>query len=136
MQLSPTVSFNGQCKEAFTFYQKCLGGRIQVMMTWGESPMADQVPPEWRDKIIHTSLIVGETSLLGSDAPPGSYEKPRGFSVAIHIDNPADAERVFKALSEGGTIQMPLEQTFWATRFGMVVDRFDIPWMVNCANAS
>jgi PhnB protein len=136
MQLSTSVSFNGQCKEAFTFYAKCLGGKIQVMMTWGESPMSDHVKPEWHDKIIHTNLVVGQTSIMGSDAPPEMYEKAGGFSVAIHTEDPAEAERVFNALSEGGTIQMPLQQTFWATRFGMTVDRFGIPWMVNCGNAS
>lgn len=134
MQLSPCLTFNGKCKEAFTFYEQCLGGHTQVMMTWGESPMADHVPPEWRDKIIHTSLIVGETSLLGSDAPPDRFEEPRGFSVAISLDDPAEAERIFNALAENGTIQMPLQQTFWAARFGMVVDRFGTPWMVNAGN--
>ena len=136
MQLSPTLSFDGNCREAFTLYEKVLKGRTQVMMTWGQSPMADQVQADWRDKIMHTSLIVGDTSLLGSDAPPGSYQQPKGFSVAIHVEDPAEAERVFKELSENGTIQMPLQQTFWATRFGMLVDRFGIPWLVNCGNAS
>ena len=133
MQLSTNLTFNGQCEAAFKFYEKCLGGKIQVMMTWGDSPMADHVSSEMRDKIIHTSLIVGESSLLGADAPPESYKEPRGFAVTIAVDDPAEAERLFNALAENGTIQMPLEETFWASRFGMVIDRFGIPWMINCA---
>ena len=105
------------------------------MMTWGESPMADQVPSEWRDKIVHASLIVGETSLLASDAPPAQYEAPKGISVTIHIKDVAEAERVFKALAENGTVQMPFEQTFWSAGFGMCVDRFGIPWMINTERA-
>jgi PhnB protein len=136
MQLSSALNFNGQCEEAFKFYKQCLGGNIQTMMTWGESPMADQVPAELRDKIIHAALTVGDSLLIGSDAPTDRYETPRGFSVAIQIDDVADAERVFGALSEKGNVTMPLQQTFWATRFGMLVDRFGIPWMVNCGNAS
>ena len=136
MQLNPILSFNGQCKEAFEFYQQCLAGNIQTMMTWGESPMADQVSSEMRDKIIHATLTVGDSALMGSDSPPDRYEEPRGFSVAIQINEPADAERIFRTLSENGTVTMPLEQTFWAARFGMVVDRFGIPWMVNCGKAA
>ena len=136
MQLNPHLSFNGQCQKAFKFYQQCLGGNIQTMMTHGDSPMADQVPSEWRDKILHATLIVGETALMGADVPPDSYKEPRGFSITIQINDPADAERIFGALSEGGTVTMPLQETFWAARFGMVVDRFGIPWMVNCGQAA
>jgi PhnB protein len=135
MQLNPHLTFNGQCEEAFKFYQQCLGGNIQTMMTYGDSPMADQVPSEWRDKIIHATLIVGETALMGGDAPRDRYEEPRGFSVTIQINDPAEAERIFRALSENGTVTLQLQQTFWAARFGMVVDRFGIPWMVNCGQA-
>jgi len=135
MQLSPMVNFNGQCEEAFKFYEQCFGSRIQTMMTWGDSPMADQVSTEWRDKIVHATLIVGETSLLGNDAPPDSYEAPKGISVTIHIKDVSEAERVFKALAENGTVQMPFEQTFWSAGFGMCVDRFGIPWMINTEQA-
>jgi PhnB protein len=136
MQLNPYLSFNGQCAEAFEFYQQCLGGNIQTMMTHSGSPMADQVPSEWRDKILHATLIVGESTLMGADVPPDSYKEPRGFSITIHINDPADAERIFGALSEGGKVTMQLQETFWAARFGMVVDRFGIPWMVNCGQAT
>lgn len=136
MQLNPILTFNGRCKEAFKFYEQCFGGKIQTMMTWGESPMAENVPSEFRDKIIHTTLIVGETTLMGGDSPADRYEKPGGFSIAINIDDPAEAERIFKALAENGTVTMPLQKTFWATLWGMAVDRFGIPWMVNCGEAS
>jgi PhnB protein len=132
MQLNPYLSFQGQCEAAFRFYQQCLGGNIQTMMSWGDSPMADQVPPEWRDKIIHATLVVGETALLGADAPPDRYEKPGGFSVTIQIDDPAEADRIFHSLAENGIVQMPIQKTFWAALFGMCIDRFGIPWMVNC----
>ncbi|MGI9064797.1 MAG: VOC family protein [Pyrinomonadaceae bacterium] len=136
MQLSPHLIFGGECEAAFKFYERCLGGNIQAMMTWGDSPMADQVPSEWRHKIIHATLIVGETALGGGDAPPDSYEKPGGFSVTIQLEDPAEGERIFNELAENGTIQMPFQQTFWAAGFGMCVDRFGIPWMVNCGQAA
>jgi PhnB protein len=135
MQLSPStyLNFNGQCAAAFQFYEQCLGGKMQMMMTYGESPMAEQVAPDWRDKIMHVTLAVGGGLLMGCDAPPEHYEKPQGFFVHIGIDNPAGAERVFQALSENGTVRMPLQQTFWAARFGMLIDRFGTPWMINCS---
>jgi PhnB protein len=136
MRLNPHLSFDGRCEEAFKFYEQCLGGKIQTMMTYGDSPMTDRVPSEWRDKIIHATLIVGETALMGADVAPGHYKEPRGFSVTIQIKDPGDAERIFHALAESGTVTMPLQQTFWAVRFGMVVDRFGIPWMVNCGQAA
>jgi PhnB protein len=136
MQLNPVLTFNGQCEAAFKFYEQCLGGKIQTMMTWGESPMAHNMPTELRDKIMHVSLIVGQAALLGSDTPPDRYAEPRGFSVAIQIDDTADAERIFRSLAESGQVTMPLEKTFWAERFGMVVDRFGIPWMVNCGQTT
>jgi PhnB protein len=136
MQLNPNLNFNGQCEAAFKFYEQCLGGKIQTMMTWGDSPMAAQVPSEWRDRIIHTTLIVGEGALLGCDAPPDRYEAPRGFSVTIQVKDAAEGERIFQALAENGTVQMPFQKTFWSAGFGMCVDRFDIPWMVNCEQAA
>jgi PhnB protein len=132
MQLNPHLTFNGDCEAAFKFYQACLGGSIQTMMTWGDSPMADQVPAEMRDKIIHATLIVGDSALMGGDSPSDRYEKPTGFSITLQMSDPSDAERVFRALAEEGTVTMPIQQTFWTVRFGMLIDRFGIPWMVNC----
>jgi len=132
MQLNLHLSFNGQCEEAFKFYQQCLGGHIQIMMTHGDSPMADQVPPEWREKILHATLIVGGTALMGADVPPDGYQKPTGFAVTIQTNDEDEADRIFRSLSDSGTVTMPLQRTFWASRFGMAVDRFGIPWMINC----
>jgi len=136
MQLNPILAFNGQCEAAFKFYERCLGGKITFMLTHGESPMADQVAPEWRNKIMHATMTVGDRILMGGDRPPESYEEPRGISLSISITDPADAERIFDALAEKGTVQMPLQETFWAARFGMLVDQFGIPWMINCEQAA
>lgn len=136
MQLNPYLNFNGQCETAFKFYEQCLGGKIEATMTYGESPMAEQTPPQWRNKIMHASLVVGDKVLMGADSPPDRYEEPKGLSVLLGIDDPAEAERVFHALAENGTVQMPIQETFWAARFGMVVDRFGIPWMINCDRAA
>jgi PhnB protein len=132
MQLSPYLAFDGQCEAAFKCYEECLGGKIVMMMRYGESPMADQTPPDWREKVLHVTLAVNDQVLSGADAPPGRYQKPQGFSVTLSLGDPAEAERIFKTLAEKGTVQMPIQETFWALRFGMVVDRFGTPWMINC----
>ena len=132
MQITPYLTFNGNCAEAFRFYAESLGGTIEMMMSHGESPIAAQVPKEWHSAIMHARLKVGDAVLMASDAPPEQGQTPEGFSVSLGVDTPAEAERIFEALAEGGTVRMPLQQTFWAARFGMVVDRFGIPWMVNC----
>jgi len=136
MQISPYLNFDGQCAEAFRTYERVLGGKITFMQTHGESPMADQVGPEWKDAVMHTTLEVGDQVIMGSDAPPPHFEKPQGFSVSIVLGDPAEAERIFAGLSEGGQIRMPMQKTFWAERFGMCVDRFGIPWIVNCDQSS
>ncbi|MBE9094114.1 VOC family protein [Tychonema sp. LEGE 07203] len=136
MQLNPYLFFNGNCETAFKFYEQCFGGKIVEMMTHGEAPIEEQGAPEWRDKILHACLLVGERELMGSDCPPKFFEETKGFSVQIAIDDPTEAERIFHALAENGTVKMPFGQTFWAFRFGMLVDRFGIPWMVNCEKAA
>ncbi len=136
MKLNPYLSFNDECEAAFKFYEQCLGGKIDAMMTYGESPMAEQTPPEKLDKIMHASLMVGDTVLMGSDAPPQFFEKPQGFSVSLIFDDVVEAERIFNALAENGTVQMPIQETFWAARFGMLIDRFGTPWMINCDRAA
>jgi len=132
MALNPYLTFDGQCEAAFQFYERCLGGKIVTMMNHEDSPIAGQVPADWGKRIMHARLTVGDSVLMGSDSPPEHYEEPKGFSVALQLKQPAEAERVFQALAEGGTVLMPIQQTFWATRFGMLVDRFAIPWMINC----
>lgn len=133
MQINPYLSFNGQCEAAFKFYEKCLNGKVIFKMTNGESPMAEQAGPDQKDKIMHITMQVGDRVLQGADAPPQYYSKPEGFSVCLDIKEPAEAERVFNALAEKADIKMPIQETFWAQRFGMLVDQFSIPWMVNCS---
>jgi PhnB protein len=131
MKLHPYLSFNGECQAAFKFYEQCFGGKIEMMMTYGNSPMAAQTPPDLLDKIMHVTLNVGDMVLMGADVY-NSYEKPQGFSVSLVLDDPAEAERIFNALAENGTVKMPIQETFWAKRFGMAIDRFGTPWMINC----
>ena len=131
MKLNPYLAFDGRCREAFEFYEKVLGGQISFIQTMGESPMAASTPPEAHDRAMHVTLHVGDQVLQGSDAPPGQFTKPAGFCVAIHYDEAADGERVFNALATGGKVQMPFQATFWAKGFGMLIDQFDTPWIVN-----
>jgi PhnB protein len=132
MQLNPYLMFNGNCEAAFKFYEHCFGGKIVTLMSHKEAPSSEHVPAEWHDKIMHVCLDLGNRILMGSDNPPGYFEPPQGFCVQIRIDDPTEAERIFYALAENVTVKMPFEQTFWAFRFGMLVDQFGIPWMVNC----
>ena len=136
MQMNPYLTFSGQCEAAFKFYAEVLGGEIVAMMPHEGTPMADHVPPAWRSKIIHAPMIVGDKVLMGSDTPPDRFEKMQGFSVTLGIDDPAEAERVFHALAENGTVRMPIGETFWAVRFGMLIDQFGTPWMVNCEKST
>jgi PhnB protein len=132
MQIHPYLTFDGQCEEAFRFYEKCLSGTITMMMKVGESPLAGQTPAAMHGRILHVSLAIGDQILAGADAPPDRYQKPQGFSVSLNIADAAEAERIFSTLAENGTVQMPIQETFWALRFGMLVDRFGTPWMINC----
>jgi PhnB protein len=136
MKLSPYLTFSGDCEMAFDFYAKCLGGKIDAMVRHEGTPAAQQVPPEWRNKILHARLVVGEMVLMGSDAPPARYEPMKGFSVMLDVADPAEAEHIFQALAENGTVRMPIQKTFWAARFGMLVDQFGTPWMINCEQAA
>jgi PhnB protein len=130
MQTSTYLFLDGTCEEAFTRYQQVLGGRITAMIRHAGTPAQDHVPPEWQDKIMHVCLDLGDRQLMGSDAC-GRFQPLQGFSIQVAGSSAKDAERIFTALGEGGTVNMPLQQTFWAERFGMLVDRFGVPWMVN-----
>ncbi|HZQ69507.1 MAG TPA: VOC family protein [Terriglobales bacterium] len=132
MQFNPYLFFNGQCETAFKFYEKIFDGKITAMMTHEGTPASEQVPAEWRKKIMHACLNIGDQRLMASDNPPEHFQKPQGFYVSVQIKEPADAERVFAALSKDGKINLPIQQTFWARRFGMLVDQFGTPWMINC----
>jgi PhnB protein len=135
MQINTYLNFNGTCEEAFTFYAQALGGTIEAMIPHAGTPAAEHVPADWRDKIMHAKLIVGDAVLMGSDAPPDGHSAVGGFAVALHAEDPAEAERIFAALAENATVTRPIQETFWSVRFGMLTDRFGIPWMVNCAQA-
>jgi PhnB protein len=132
MQVSPYLSFKGDCEAAFKFYEQCLGGQLGAIFRYDGTSLANQVPADWQDKVMHGSVTVGEQVLMGGDVAPESYEDPKGFTLSIQIKSAADAERIFHELANGGRVVLPLEKTFWAERFGMLVDRFGIPWQINC----
>lgn len=136
MQLSPYLSFDGQCKEAFKLYEQCLDGKIEATMTYKESPFASELPADWGDQVIHSELRIGDRILMGADAMPDQYEAAQGTSIMVSMKDPEKAERAFNKLAEKGTVKMPLEETFWAAKFGSLVDQFGIPWMINCEKAS
>jgi PhnB protein len=132
MKIHPYLLFDGNCREAFTAYAKLLGGETVAMLPHAGSPAENFVPAEWREKILHAAIeLPGGQLLMASDAPPGHYRKPQGFSIAVQTDTAADAERLFKVLSDGGTVTMPLGKTFWAESFGMLTDRFGTPWQIS-----
>jgi len=133
MQTSTHLHFNGNCREAFDFYAKTLGGKIVFAMTYGESPAAEKTSAESRNKIIHARIDFGGQFLLGADTPGEHYHTPQGFNVMAAVEQPAEAERIFSTLAQGGKVTMPVQETFWAHRFGMCTDRFGTPWMINCA---
>jgi PhnB protein len=136
MQVEPYLYFNGQCEAALRFYEAQLGANIKLMMTYGESPMADQAPPGWGAKILHASWQVGLSELGAADVAPEAYQKPQGFMLSLSPNDPAEAERVFGELAKDGVVQLPLQETFWARRFGMVTDQFGVPWQINCEKAA
>jgi PhnB protein len=132
VQINPYLNFNGQCEAAFKFYEQVLGGKISFIMTWGEMPGAVQFPAETHKLIMHATLNVGDEVLMGADSPPGRYQQPKGMNVSLHLKDISEGERIFNALADSGTIQMPFEKTFWSPGFGMLIDKFGIPWMINC----
>lgn len=131
MLITPYLGFDGNCREAFEFYAECFGGKIGMMMTYGGSPMAEEMPAEAHDRIMHASLVADGALLMGGDAPPGQYAKQQGMMIALEIPEIDRAKRVFDTLAEGGRVSMPFEETFWVERFGMVTDRFGTPWAIN-----
>jgi PhnB protein len=134
MNLSTYVNFAGTCEEAFKFYAQHLGGRIDMLSTFDSAPPGGPSgDPGWAKKIMHGSMTIGDTVLMGMDASPAMYHRPEGFYVSLGAANEAEAEKAWAALSEGGQVRMPLGETFFAKRFGMLTDKFGIPWIVNCA---
>jgi len=136
MRLDTYLSFDGTCREAFTFYAELLGGRVAAMMPFAGSPMCDSVGADERDRIMHGCIVIDGHLLMGTDATEQHpYAGMTGAHVIASVQTPAEAERVFAALADRGTIVMPLQETFWAQRYGMTVDRFGVQWMVNCPSA-
>jgi PhnB protein len=125
------LSFDGKCREAFEFYQQVFGGEIVAMITHEDMqiPGLDEAA---KKRIMHARLIVGDGVLMGGDSPPEMSATPQGFSASVQVDTPEEADRIFSALADGGTVIMPIEEQMWADRFGMVTDKFGTPWMVNC----
>ncbi len=128
MELYTYVNFGGKCAEAFRFYEKHLGAKIGMMMTHAQAPDQGRVDPEWKDAILHARLSLGGTELMGADIP--NAEPMRSAYLSLGVDSDAEAERIFSALSDGGQVFMPMQETFFATRFGQLRDRFGVNWMI------
>jgi PhnB protein len=132
MQLSPYLFYNDNCEAAFKFYEKVLGAKIEALIRSEEAPPDMPASPERKKKIMHGRISINGQVMMASDSPPEHFQKPQGFSISLTITDPAEAERKFNALSEGGSQNMPFGKTFFSKGFGMCIDQFGIPWMVNC----
>jgi PhnB protein len=132
MQASIHLVFGGQCEAAFQFYERVLGGKMVNILAYGNSPIAEQVPPQWRDKIVHGTFMVGGIVLAGADVLPEQYVKPQGFYFLLSVGDAMEAERIFSALAENGQVHMAVQQTFWSSRFGVLTDQFGVPWEITC----
>ena len=130
--MNPYLSFGGDCEEAFNFYEECLDGKLGEIFRYAGTPVSEHVPADWQNKVMHGSMTIGEQVLMGADIAPDRYEKPQGFSLSLQIKSTTQAERIFQLLAKDGTVVLPLQKTFWAARFGVLVDRFGISWMINC----
>jgi PhnB protein len=128
VKLNTYVNFAGKCAEAFQFYEKHLDGKIGMMMTHGQAPDQSRITPEWKDAVLHAQISIGETDLMGADIPNAQPMRSAYLSLAVQSD--AEAERIFSALSDGGEVFMPMQETFFATRFAQLRDRFGINWML------
>jgi PhnB protein len=132
MQVQPYLFFDGRCDEAIEFYKSKLGAEVKALMRWKEAPEPDACPAGSADKVMHSELRIGETTVMASDGSNGYKGQPKfdGFSLTLSAANDAEAERLFGALSDGGQVQMPLAKTFFSSKFGIVADRFGVGWMV------
>ncbi len=130
MKLNTYLNYGGNCAEAFRFYEQHLGGKIVMMMTHAQAPAMGPVGPEFGDKIMHAKIELGGTEILGSDVPPDRFQPIRSAYLTLSVDSIEDAERIFSLLKEGGEVFMPMDETFFAHRFGMLRDRFGTSWMI------
>ena len=134
MNIDIHIHYAGQCKEAFELYQSILGGELELL-TYGASPAASTAPPEWHDKIIHGSLKLDQLAIAGADQAGEGYQRPQGFHLLLQLDNLDEAQRIFAAFAAEGTITLPLQETFWSTCYGSVMDKFGVSWEVNCVTS-
>jgi PhnB protein len=130
MKLHTYLNYGGNCEQAFRFYEQHLGGKITAMMTHGEQPAPNEVPPNWKSAILHARINIGETVLMGSDVPPERFQPMRSVYLSLAVDSIDEAERIYALLSDGGQIFMPMQETFFAFRFGMLRDKFGTSWMI------
>jgi PhnB protein len=131
MKLVPYLNFNGNCRAAFEYYEKHLGGRRTMMMTHSEAPTGMDVRPDWGSAILHAHMTIGESELMASDVPPDRQKPMRSMYLHLSVSGAEEAERIFRALAQGGETFMPLQDTFWASRFGMLRDQFGTLWMIS-----
>ena len=129
--LDSYLFFDGKCAQAMRFYERTLGGKMEMVMKYGESPEPEQCPPGAQDLVMHASMKIGDRTLMASDVPPSMGPKPMaGFALSLSYPSADEARRVFEALAQGGSVTMPMTKTFWAETFGMLTDQFGTPWMV------
>ena len=132
MNVQAYVTFGGRCEEALEFYKKSVGAEVTALMRWKESPdAAMKPPPGYEEKVMHANFRIGETQLMADDGLGDKAAEFKGMTLAIEAADDAEAKRVFTALGEGGNVSMPLMKTFWTSSFGMLTDKFGVPWMVN-----
>jgi PhnB protein len=130
MQMNVHLNFQGNCGEAFEFYKQVFGDSNAFTMKYGDAPGGSPVPPDWNDKVMHTSIKLGDGLLMGCDAPQGLSTPIGGFQISVESKDEGEVKRIYEALKEGGSVQMPLAPTFWSPMFGMCTDRFGVAWMV------
>lgn len=135
MQVQPYLFYDGRCEEAVEFYKKALGAKVEMIMRWKDSPDPNmRGAPGSEDKVMHASFCIGETTVMASDGQCSGEPSPKpsfqGFSLSVTAADDAEADKLFAAVGDGGQVQMPLTKTFFASRFGMVVDRFGVSWMI------
>ena len=128
MKMYTYVNFAGKCAEAFRFYEQHRGGTITMLMTHGQAPDQSKVSPDWKDAVLHARISIGGTELMGADIP--NAQPMRSSYLSLNVESDAEAERIFSALSDGGEVFMPMQETFFATRFGQLRDRFGLNWMI------
>lgn len=134
MLVQPYLNFNGRCDEALAFYQKALGAKVEMLMRFADSPdpiPPGMIPPGSEQKVMHSSFRIGESVLMATDGGCSEATGFEGITLSISVKDAAEADRVWNALAEGGTVQMPIGKTFWSPRFGMLNDRFGVAWMIN-----